>query len=71
MRKSNFKIKAAVLAAFVLGIIASVAARHYLPLALPEGMKAWTNMLALFIQLAVSIAALLAMLFIFKIGRRD
>lgn len=71
MRKSNFKIKAVILIAFLLGLVSSVAARHCLPSVLADTMLAWTNLLALFIQIAVSVAVLLAALFIFKIGRRD
>lgn len=71
MRKNNFKMKAVILAAFLLGTGASFVARHYLPLVLAEHLLAWTNLLALLVQIGVSVAVLLAALFIFRIGRRD
>ncbi len=56
MRKHSFIQGIAVIVAFIIGILANVAARSILPHILPVGLQSMTGLLALLIQIVVSVA---------------
>lgn len=68
MRKHSFIRYIAVIVAFIIGILANVAARTVLPHILPAGLQPVTGLLALLIQIAVSVAIVLIIGFL---SRRD
>ena len=55
MRRNNWKKYIIILIAFIVGLVANLAARAILPRLLPAGMQAWTGLLATLLEISVGI----------------
>ena len=51
MRRNNWKKYIIILIAFIVGLVANLAARAILPRLLPAGMQAWTGLLATLLEI--------------------
>ena len=65
MRRNNWKKYIIILIAFIVGLVANLAARAILPRLLPAGMQAWTGLLA---TLVISVGIILIIIFTNHIG---
>lgn len=54
MRRNNWKKYIIILIAFIVGLVANLAARAILPRLLPAGMQAWTGLLATLLEIVIS-----------------
>ena len=67
MRRNNWKKYIIILIAFIVGLVANLAARAILPRLLPAGMQAWTGLLAL-LEIVISVGIILIIIFTNHIG---
>ena len=59
MRRNNWKKYIIILIAFIVGLVANLAARAILPRLLPAGMQAWTGLLATLLEIVISVGIIL------------
>lgn len=64
MRRNNWKKYIIILIAFIVGLVANLAARAILPRLLPAGMQAWTGLL----EIVISVGIILIIIFTNHIG---
>ena len=68
MRRNNWKKYIIILIAFIVGLVANLAARAILPRLLPAGMQAWTGLLATLLEIVISVGIILLIIFTNHIG---
>lgn len=68
MRRNNWKKYIIILIAFIIGLVANLAARAILPRLLPVGMQAWTGLLATLLEIVISVSIILIIIFTNHIG---
>ena len=68
MRRNNWKKYIIILIAFIIGLVANLAARAILPRLLPVGMQAWTGLLATLLEIVISVDIILIIIFTNHIG---
>ena len=71
MRRNNWKKYIIILIAFIVGLVANLAARAILPRLLPAGMQAWTGLLATLLEIVISVGIILIIIFTNHIGARQ
>ena len=65
MRRNNWKKYIIILIAFIVGLVANLAAR---PRLLPAGLQAWTGLLATLLEIVISVGIILIIIFTNHIG---
>ena len=68
MRRTNWNKYIIILIAFIVGLVANLAARAILPRLLPAGMQAWTGLLATLLEIVISVGIILIIIFTNHIG---
>ena len=68
MRRNNWKKYIIILIAFIIGLVANLAARAILPRLLPVGMQAWTGLLETLLEIVISVGIILIIIFTNHIG---
>ena len=66
--RNNRKKYIIILIAFIVGLVANLAARAILPRLLPAGMQAWTGLLATLLEIVISVGIILIIIFTNHIG---
>ncbi len=67
MRRNNWKKYIIILIAFIVGLVANLAARAILPRLLPP-LQAWTGLLATLLEIVISVGIILIIIFTNHIG---
>ena len=68
MRRNNWKKYIIILIAFIVGLVANLAARGILPRLLPAGLQASTGLLATLLEIVISVGIILIIIFTNHIG---
>ena len=71
MRRNNWKKYIIILIAFIVGLVANLAARAILPRLLPAGLQAWTGLLATLLEIVISVGIILIIIFTNHIGESN